>query len=160
MPTVRIKRQGQALEPMTDAPFDVEEFLRQPLVVRIATGKRVVRPTWFLWEDEAFWVFTGQWSRLADRLRADSAFELVVDTCDIRTGRTLQVIARGHGSAVEWDAARARRKLVRYLGPDESLWDDRFKVKEGPAEGIWWVRLVPDTLWISDQSFTPSISGR
>ncbi|MEU4212424.1 pyridoxamine 5'-phosphate oxidase family protein [Streptomyces sp. NPDC026206] len=145
---------------MTDVPFDVEKFLRQPLVARVATGKRIVRPVWFLWEDEAFWIFSGKWSRLTDRLRSDSAFELVVDTCDIRTGRTLQVIARGHGSVVEFDFDRARRKLVRYLGPDESLWDDRFRPpKEGAAKDIWWAKLVPDTLWISDQSFKPSIGG-
>ncbi|WP_190111288.1 pyridoxamine 5'-phosphate oxidase family protein [Streptomyces cinnamoneus] len=145
---------------MTDAPFDVEEFLRQPLVARVATGKRIVRPVWFLWEDEAFWIFSGQWSRLADRLRSDSAFELVVDTCDIDTGRVLQVIARGHGSVVEFDVERARRKLVRYLGPDESRWDDRFKPPQGgAAKGVWWAKLIPHTLWISDQSFKPSIGG-
>ncbi|QHA10083.1 pyridoxamine 5'-phosphate oxidase family protein [Streptomyces broussonetiae] len=155
-----MKRRTDRLWSAADAPFDIDEFLRQPLVARVATGHRVIRPVWYLWEDETFWVITGKWSRLADRLQADSAFELVVDTCDIRTGRTLQVIARGCGSVVPFeDAERGRRKLVRYLGPDETLWDDRFALPQPPTDETWWAKLVPDTMWVSDQSFKPSMNG-
>ncbi|WGP12335.1 pyridoxamine 5'-phosphate oxidase family protein [Streptomyces sp. SH5] len=156
MPTVKFKRRPDGFGELTGAPFDVDAFLLQPLVARIATGNLVVRPTWYLWEDESFWVFSGAWSHMAKRLHADPGFELVVDTCDPHTGKVLQVIGRGEGSVVPFDTERGRRKLTRYLGPDESLWDDRFAIG-GPVEDIWWIRLTPDTLWVSDQSFRPSI---
>jgi nitroimidazol reductase NimA-like FMN-containing flavoprotein (pyridoxamine 5'-phosphate oxidase superfamily) len=75
--------------------FDVDRFLEQPLVARVATNGPTVRPVWFLWEDGAFWWLTGSWSRLAERLRADPAVALVVDTCDVVTGSVRQVQARG-----------------------------------------------------------------
>lgn len=139
---------------MDDSLFPVEIFLQQPLVARLATAGPVVRPVWYLWEDEIFWVLTGTWSRLPERLRKDPAFELVVDTCDLDTGITLQVIATGHGSVVDFDVPRGRRKLVRYLGGDEPTWDDRFSLRDDPnARGLRWARLVPDELLICDVSF-------
>jgi Pyridoxamine 5'-phosphate oxidase len=158
--TVKVRRESDCFRRIDEAPFPVDEFLRQPLVARVATGDLVVRPFWFLWEDETFWIFTGTWSRLISRLRADPRFELVVDTCEIHTGVTRQVIARGDGSIVDLDANRARRKLVRYLGAEESRWDSRFRISSDPAcEDMWLAKLVPHTLWISDQSFNPSASG-
>lgn len=56
---------------MTVTDFDVEEFLSRPLTARVATNGPTVRPTWFLWEDGAFWILTGTWARLPDRVRAD-----------------------------------------------------------------------------------------
>lgn len=158
--TVKVRRESGSFPHLGDAPFPVNEFLRQPLVARVATGDLVVRPFWYLWEDEAFWIFTGTWGRLTRRLRADPRFDLVIDTCDVRTGRTRQVMARGDGSVVDLDSDRARRKLVRYLGPEESRWDKRFRIPDDPAAaGVWFVKLVPHTLWISDQSFTPSLGA-
>ena len=65
--------------------FDVDQFLAQPLTARVATNGPTVRPTWFLWEDGAFWILTGPWARLPDRVRADPAIALVVDDCDLAT---------------------------------------------------------------------------
>ncbi|MFG2222856.1 pyridoxamine 5'-phosphate oxidase family protein [Streptomyces sp. NPDC048644] len=155
--TWKATRRGSSFGPLTDAPFDVPAFLAQPLVARLATDGPVVRPVWYLWEDESFWVFTGSWSRLPDRLARNPAFELVVDVCDPGTGLTRQVVASGRGRTVAFDTARARRKLVRYLGPDESRWDARFALSESTAaSGALWARLDPDVLRVADLSFTPS----
>jgi hypothetical protein len=136
------------------APFPVRPFLDRPLVARLATAGPVVRPVWFLWEEETFWVLTGTWSRLERRLSADPSFELVVDTCDLVTGEVRQVIGRGVGSVVPFDVPRGRRKLVRYLGPREELWPSRFSLHGDPnARGIRWARLAPDSLLVADQSF-------
>lgn len=153
----KITRRGNSFGPLTGAPFDVPAFLAQPLVARLATDGPVVRPVWYLWEDESFWVFTGLWSRLPDRLSRNPVFELVVDICDPGTGLTRQVVASGQGRTVAFDTERARRKLVRYLGPDESRWDARFTLGESTAaSGALWARLVPDVLRVADLSFTPS----
>ncbi len=75
--------------------FDVDDFLAQPLVARVATNGPTVRPVWFLWEDGAFWWLTGSWSHLVEHLHDDPAVALVIDTCDLVTGQVRQVQAWG-----------------------------------------------------------------
>ncbi|MBC9713463.1 pyridoxamine 5'-phosphate oxidase family protein [Streptomyces sp. TRM66268-LWL] len=142
--------------------FDVDTFLQQPLTARLATSGPTVRPVWFLWEDGAFWVLTGPWARLFDRVQKDPAVALVVDECDIATGRVLQVIARGRAELVPFDVPRGRRKLSRYLGADESLWDERFigYLHDDPAQrGTKWLRLTPTSLKATDLSYTVTPPG-
>jgi len=147
---------GGHLGPCPQAPFAVDTFLAQPLVARLATHGLALQPVWYLWEDEKFWVITGPWSALERRLTADSAFTLVVDTCDPGTGRVRQVLARGHGTVTAFDAARGRRKLSRYLGPDEEHWDTRFRPAGSAATANRWACLAPDSLRIADLSFRPA----
>jgi hypothetical protein len=136
--------------------FDVDAFLRQPLTARVATTGPTVRPTWFLWEDGAFWILTGPWSRLLSRVESDPQVALVVDICDIASGLVRQVIARGVSEVVPFDKPRGRRKLVRYLGEDERRWDERFRryLADDPADrGTVWLRLRPDRLTATDLSY-------
>jgi hypothetical protein len=136
--------------------FDVEEFLSRPLTARVATNGPTVRPTWFLWEDDAFWILTGTWATLPGRVRSDPAVALVVDECDLTTGTVRQVIARGRAELVPFDVPRGRRKLARYLGADETRWDDRFRryLHDDPAgKGTAWLRLRPASLIARDLSY-------
>jgi len=136
--------------------FDVEEFLSRPLTARVATNGPTVRPTWFLWEDDAFWILTGTWATLPGRVRSDPAVALVVDECDLTTGTVRQVIARGRAELVPFDVPRGRRKLSRYLGADETRWDDRFRryLHDDPAgKGTAWLRLRPASLIARDLSY-------
>ncbi|WP_405513273.1 pyridoxamine 5'-phosphate oxidase family protein [Streptomyces canus] len=142
---------------MTSPAFDVDTFLSQPLTARIATHGPTVRPVWFLWEDGAFWVLTGPWARLFDHVRSNPGVALVVDACDIETGLVQQVIARGDAELVPFDVPRGRRKLIRYLGADESRWDARFVhyLYDDPGKrGTTWLRLVPDSLSAQDLSYS------
>lgn len=141
-------------------PFDIDSFLAQPLVARVATSGPIVRPVWYLWEDGCFWVFIGPWSGLGRRLEEDPIFDLSVDVCDLRTGLVRQVLARGDGFTQPLDRPRARRKLVRYLGPDESTWDPRFSLAgDLEARKLYWARLVPRRVAARDLSFQPSLSA-
>ncbi|MEU9059091.1 pyridoxamine 5'-phosphate oxidase family protein [Streptomyces sp. NPDC048430] len=149
---MRLTKKNGTFPGLGEAPFDVAAFLTRPLVARLATAGPRVRPVWFLWEDDAFWVLTGPWSRLERRLAENPTFELVVDSCDLDTGTVHQVIARGLGRTTEFDAARGRRKLSRYLGKREKMWDPRFSLG---AEGNRWALLEPTTLWAVDMSFRP-----
>lgn len=128
-----------------------------PLLARVAAGGPgpSVRPVWFLWEDGAFWWITGAYARLPRILSAVPQLALVVDSCDLRTGQVRQVTARGEGVVVPFDPERARRKLVRYLGPDETAWDPRFTVRylSEPGQATRLVRLVPERLTATDLSF-------
>ena len=52
---------------------------------------------------------------------------------------------------------RGRRKLVRYLGPDESRWDARFVhyLHDDPdSRGTVWLRITPDKLIVEDFSYS------
>jgi nitroimidazol reductase NimA-like FMN-containing flavoprotein (pyridoxamine 5'-phosphate oxidase superfamily) len=135
------------------APFDVDAFLAAPLVAHVATAGTTVRPVWFLWDEGAFWWLTGSWSRLPGLVAEDPRVALVVDSCDLATGRTLQVIARGRAELRPFDPERARRKLRRYLGDDEHRWDERFRdgTFDDPTAGF--LRLPPDHLRARDVSF-------
>jgi hypothetical protein len=136
----------------------VDAFLRRPLTARLATNGPTVRPVWFLWEDGTFWVLTGPWTRLFARVRDDPDIALVVDECDLATGRVRQVIARGSARLVPFDVERGRRKLVRYLGADESRWDARFVhyLYDDPGErGTTWLCLTPSSLTATDLSYAP-----
>lgn len=139
-------------------PFDVDAFLAQPLVARVATAApaAAVRPVWYLWEDGAFWWLTGRWSRLPATLDQDRRVALVVDTCDLSTGRTWQVTATGPAEVVAFDPRRTERKLCRYLGPDPDAWDPRFRSYLVGEADLHLVRLVPETLVARDLSFRAS----
>ncbi len=137
-----------------DPGFDLEGFLALPLVAHVASSGPRVRPVWFVWEEECFWWLTGGWSRLPRILADDPHVAIVIDTCDLATGRVLQVIARGDATVVAFDRDRARRKLARYLGPDEQAWDhERFLVGTFENETTRLVQLPPRTLRARDLSY-------
>jgi len=136
---------------MTD--FDVDEFLARPLTARVATDGPTVRPTWYLWEDGAFWILSGPWARLLGRVRKDPRLALTVDVCDLPTGLVRQVIARGEAEVLPFDTDRGRRKLSRYLGPEESRWDNRFRRYLHDDLGTVWIRVVPESLQAIDLSY-------
>jgi nitroimidazol reductase NimA-like FMN-containing flavoprotein (pyridoxamine 5'-phosphate oxidase superfamily) len=141
---------------VTRADFDIDTFLAQPLTARVATNGPTVRPTWYLWEDHAFWILTGPWTRLFGRVKTDPALALTVDTCNTTTGLVHQVIARGRAELLPFDVPRGKRKLSRYLGHDETRWDERFRhyLHDDPRErGTAWLQLRPTFLTAIDLSY-------
>ena len=134
--------------------FDLDAFLALPLVAHVATSGPRVSPVWFLWEQRCFWWLTGDWSRMPAILARDPEVAFVVDTCELATGRVLQVTARGEATVVAFDRDRARRKLARYLGQDERSWD-RHRFLEGTFENpaARFVRLRPEVLTARDLSY-------
>lgn len=111
-----------------------------------------MRPVWFLWEEGAFWWITGAYARLPKILADDPRVALVIDSCDLDTGEVRQVTARGTVEVVAFDPERARRKLIRYLGPNETAWDERFILNSlsKPDAETRLVRFVPERLSSSD----------
>ena len=138
----------------TAGPFDVDMFLAQSLLARVAAAGPSVRAVWFLWEEGCFWWLTGSWARLPAILAEDPRVAVIVDTCDLDSGTVRQVSAHGNAELLAFDPDRARRKLVRYLGPDESTWDARFQIEAlatDPSTRL--VRLRPQRLIARDLSF-------
>lgn len=140
-------------------PVDLDALLSQPLTARVATCGATgptVRPVWFLWEGDAFWWLTGPWAVLPRHLEHDPRVALVIDTCDVGTGEVVQLTAKGSAEQHPYDAERARRTLIKYLGPDESRWDaGRFDVVDF-RQGAWFVRVEPSSLVARDLSYRPT----
>ena len=136
---------------MSAAAFDIDSFLAKPLVARLATNGPTIRPVWFLWEDGAFWIITGEWSGLPARLATDSKVSLVVDTCDLTSGEVLQVTVTGIASIEPYDDEKAYRKLSRYLGPDRTTWPSRFAAP--PTSTTAMVQVVPNRMTTRDLSY-------
>jgi nitroimidazol reductase NimA-like FMN-containing flavoprotein (pyridoxamine 5'-phosphate oxidase superfamily) len=138
--------------------FDLDAFLAQPHTARVATNGPSIRPTWYLWEDQAFWILSGPWANLLKRVRVDPALAITIDVCDIGTGVVKQVIARGTAEVLPFDIERGRRKLTRYLGSDETAWDTRFRayLHDDPGDrGTVWLRVRPHVLTAKDLSYAP-----
>jgi nitroimidazol reductase NimA-like FMN-containing flavoprotein (pyridoxamine 5'-phosphate oxidase superfamily) len=128
------------------------------LTARVATNGPTVRPTWYLWEDQAFWILSGPWAKLLARVRTDPALAVVIDVCDTATGLMRQVIAHGDARILPFDGPRGYRKLSRYLGPDEERWNPRFRsyLHDAPDQrGTVWIHLQPTRLTTTDLSYAP-----
>ena len=86
---------------------------------------------------------------VTEAAREDPRVALVVDSCNLTTLEVLQVTAHGNAEIMPFDAARARRKLVRYLGTDERRWPQDFREFDSDTR---FVRLIPATLTAKDLS--------
>jgi len=139
-----------------DHPSTSTRSSRDPCWLALQLQGRPCAPVWFLWEDGAFWWITGAYAYLPKILSFDARVALVIDSCDLGTGEVRQVTARGDGVVVSFDPERARRKLVRYLGPREDDWDPRFSVRHLSAseQATRLVRLAPTRLTATDLSFS------
>lgn len=101
-------------------------------------------------------MFSGPWSALPAAIRLDPTLAVAVDTCDLTSGETLQVLARGNAELLDFDVERGERMLSRYLGLDKSSWDPRFRKYLDDEPLALWIRLEPDRLEARDLSFVPS----
>jgi nitroimidazol reductase NimA-like FMN-containing flavoprotein (pyridoxamine 5'-phosphate oxidase superfamily) len=136
---------------------DVDEFLSRPLFAHLATvseeGPRE-SPVWFLWEEGALWILG---SRKTDsfpaRLERDQRCAIGIVDFDLTRGLVQHVGVRGRASIEALDKAREKRLLARYLGTDESRWDERFRKSLGDPETIF-IRLEPETAVARDVSYS------
>jgi len=135
---------------------ELDAFLARPLVCHLATDGPTVRPVWFLWEDGCFWVLSGAWSALPVHIETHARVALVVDTCNLDTGETVQVASNGHAELVAFDAERGARLLARYLGREQRGWDPRFRRYLRDEPSTVWIKIQPDQMRIVDLSFQPS----
>ena len=134
----------------------IEAFLARPLTAHLATHGPRVRPVWFLWEDQAFWILTGPWSTVLRDVDRDPHVALAVDAIDLTTGETKQIAVTGTAEILPWEADRGWRMLRRYIGDDAGLWDDRFQRYMRGEDGSVWLRLSVERPRLVDLSYEPS----
>jgi hypothetical protein len=139
-------------------PFDPDLILHLPLMAFLATsdpdGARNA-PVWFIWEDGALWMPASAGGSSVRRLQADPRCAVEIVHHDNAAGILAHLGFRGRATVVPMDPARFRRLLVRYLGPDASVWNpwfiDNVAMIDDPDGRL--IRLVPDSTFTSNVSF-------
>lgn len=134
------------------------DVLRLPLMANLATadadGPRNA-PVWFIWEEGALWMLGSAGGRSVLRLLADPRCAVEIVRFNNPGGILLHLGFRGRASVEPMDAARFRRLLARYLGPDEAAWNpwfiDTIAAIDDPAGR--WIRLVPDSTFTNNVSY-------
>jgi nitroimidazol reductase NimA-like FMN-containing flavoprotein (pyridoxamine 5'-phosphate oxidase superfamily) len=146
------------------SPDQVDAFLAEPITAQLATNGPTIRPVWFGWEGGAFWIISGPWAKLLERVRHDPKVGICVEVSDFEAGRVMQVCAYGDAEVCDYDVERARRVLHRFLGPDEASWseapdDYRGYVRDGGPDGAVFLRVQPRTLTAMNFSYARTRSA-
>jgi hypothetical protein len=139
--------------------FDLDQFLARPLFCHLAThspaGPRN-SPLWFLWEEESVWIIGDESTdTFPGRIRDEPRCAISIIYFDKRTGRVEHVGMRGQASIKPFSQQRARRLLRRYLGEQETTWDDRFRTTLTHPTNLL-VRFDPETVVVRDVSYNPA----
>jgi hypothetical protein len=140
---------------------DVEEFLTRPLFGHLSTtsedGPRD-SPVWFLWEERALWIIGSiHTDTFPARIARDARCAVGIIDFDRESGRVEHVGLRGRATVEPFDAGRAQRLLTRYLGTNQSAWDERFLHTLNGQDQEVLVRFVPETAVARDVSYTVAI---
>jgi len=146
---------------MSEYSFDVDGFLAEPRCCQLATNGPTIRTLDFIWEDGCFWIPSGPWAKLLERIKKGPKVVLMVDTTEYDKGRIYQVVAYGDLEVTPFDVARARRMLTRYMGPDDSQWSSSPTnypsfVQGGGPPGAVWLKLKPRKLVANNFSYARS----
>ena len=137
----------------------LEEFLLRPLFAHLATASEdgpKDSPVWFLWEDSALWIIGNKKTdTFPKRIQGDPRCAVGIVDFDVQTGLVEHVGMRGFATLETFDTRRARTLLRRYLGNDESTWDERFRVALTDPDNVL-IKFNPQTVVVRDVSYTKS----
>src|SRR5262249_15671200 len=111
-------------------------------------------PVWFHWDGEAIWIIGG--TSFPANLKRDPRCALGIVDWEPATGLSQHVGFRGRPGVLQFTGARAKAVSRRKFGPDEGAWDRRFDDVFSGELGLEMVRIVPETIVIRDQSYTPT----
>lgn len=103
---------------------DMEGFLSQPLIARLATvgdGEPYVAPMWFLYEDGVIVMSTGRDSKKVENIRQNPKVAVAIDTT--QGGFAFQgVIVRGRAELQEGEIKETSERIMeKYVGLEHPL---------------------------------------
>lgn len=139
-------------------PFDPLTVLCRPLVANLATAERDGAPrnspVWFIWEDGALWMPGDATGSPVRRLLHDARCAVEIVDYDNAAGVLRHLGLRGRATVEPMDAARFRRLLTRYLGPQDgwNRWFVDSVARIDDPDGRM-IRLVPDSTFTNDVSY-------
>jgi hypothetical protein len=139
---------------VVDSEFNIDEFLRRPLMASFTTlsesGPRET-PVWFLWEDGALWIIASSGSGFPGRLAHDGRSAVGIVDFDLDRGFLQHLGLRGTACVVPMDASRRSRLVQRYLGCEDT-WNPWFKHAVIERQNVL-IRFVPETAVARDHSY-------
>lgn len=135
--------------------LNLQDVLARPLFAHLATlcpaGPRE-SPVWFLWEDDAIWIIANEKDSFWKRIESDGRCAIGIVDFEAATGLVHHVGMRGRASVLPWEPQRAVALLTRYLGDDESRWDERFRATVADFTNRW-IRFIPVSIVVRDQGY-------
>lgn len=137
----------------------IDDVLALPLFCHLATisqeGDPRVSPLWYHWEDEALWIIADMEKTYTSRVQRHPATAVAIMDFDARDARVRHIGMRGTSTLEPLDDGLVKRKLTRYLGPDEEAWDPMF---HGLDPDRWrFIKFEPATVVARNQSYRPSL---
>lgn len=147
----------------TEGILDLEEFLQRPIFAHLATNCELGprdSPVWFLWEEGAIWIIGHESDSFPKRIQEEPKCAIGIVDFDAGSGKVHHVGFRGHASVVPVNNERSFRLLSKYLGDDKSKWDkSRFGRNLETFGGYLFVKFIPDTVVIRNQSYNGPLAG-
>ncbi|NKB53379.1 MAG: pyridoxamine 5'-phosphate oxidase [Rhizobiaceae bacterium] len=138
--------------------FDPEEILQLPLMANLATASRDGprnAPVWFIWEDGALWLLGSKEGSSVERLQDDARCAVEIVHYDNAEGILLHLGLRGEASVEASSSSRFKRLLSKYLGEDESSWNNWFVENiariDDPSGRM--IKLVPTSIFTNNVSY-------
>ncbi len=149
------------------AKFELEEFLRRPLVAHLATtcdqGARD-NPVWFLWEDQCIWIVAEpRVNTFQTRIARNPLVAVGLVDFEPIQGTMQHVSIRGRAEIVPWDEARGNRLFLRYFsilkGWKPSMADrDDETVTEREAKYVF-IKVNPESVAMRDSEYRRQVLG-
>lgn len=139
-------------------PFNPDDVLSLPLMANLATssadGPRN-SPVWYIWEQQTLWMLASHDSRSVVRLQQDPRCAVEIVHFENTAGVLLHLGLRGRAVVEVSDAARFKRLLERYLGPDEANWNQWFidNIARIDSPDGRMIRLQPDSVFTNNVSY-------
>ncbi|MFB4213377.1 pyridoxamine 5'-phosphate oxidase family protein [Shouchella sp. JSM 1781072] len=134
--------------------FDLDTFMLKPLFAHLSTasseGPRD-SPVWFLWEDNCLWIIGGPQDTFPLRIENHPACAIGIVDYNNKTGKVLHAGFRGKARVEPFNTELANKLFTKYLGSNNNTWDLRFKNQDPNSV---FIRFVPETVVIRDQSYT------
>ncbi len=138
--------------------FDPEQILQLPLMANLATASRDGprnAPVWFIWENRALWLLSSKNSKSVIRLHDDPKCAVEIVHYDNIKGILLHLGLRGEASIEPSSSNRFRRLLTKYLGEDESSWNEWFveNIARIDDPSTRMIKLIPSSIFTNNVSF-------
>ncbi|MCP3028705.1 pyridoxamine 5'-phosphate oxidase family protein [Halobacillus sp. A5] len=133
--------------------FNLDEFLEKPLFAHLSTssteGPRD-SPVWVLWKDKCLWIIGTHGDTFPLRIKEEPSCAIGIVDFNPSTGKVLHAGFRGKATVEPFDINLAKHLFTKYLGPNENIWDSRFKDQD---PNNVFIRFVPETVVVRNQSY-------
>lgn len=133
--------------------FDLEAMLGKPLFAHLATVEGDIpkdSPVWFHWEKNELWMIGTGKDTFPKRIQNNSKCAIGIVDFDVTTGKVHHAGFRGNGILEPFNSVIAYKIISKYLGKDETKWDQRFQNLDSSNVLI---RFQPKTVVVRDQSY-------